>query len=254
VVDVYEVSNDSNRTLVSGPSGATWQVSLPGEATNPSSTGGDLPGESFRFVNGRAELQVPFPPGSRQLVLTYSIPVESSVPMSVGDPVATLEVLLEGTGSEVSGAGLVAEEPVSMDGRTFQRYRASNVAAGSSFAVELSRCACSPLGWVLPGFESSTWPIPANLGACFGVDAFEQLIVNRAADRKGATGHCVVRQQHADSSGQLADKLPFLFRFHGEVLARREIAGDIATAATTGKAACLVSRLVGKLLVGGFWP
>jgi hypothetical protein len=136
VVDVYEVSNDSNRTLVSGPSGATWQVSLPGEATNPSSTGGDLPGDSFRFVNGRAELQVPFPPGSRQLVLTYSIPVESSVPISVGDPVATLEVLLEGTGSEVSGAGLVAEEPVSMDGRTFQRYRASNVAAGSSFAVE----------------------------------------------------------------------------------------------------------------------
>jgi hypothetical protein len=136
VVDVYEVSNDSNRTLVTGAAGTTWHVTLPAEATNPSSTGGDLPGESFRFANGRAELLVPFPPGARQLVLTYAIPVESSVPIAITDPVGTLEVLLEGTGSEVSGAGLVAEEPVTMEGRTFQRYRAGNVAAGASFAVE----------------------------------------------------------------------------------------------------------------------
>lgn len=136
VVDVYEVSNDSSRTLVTGASGATWRVTLPDDATNVSSTGGDLPGDSFRFADGRAELMVPFPPGSRQLVLTYSIPVESSVPMAVNAPVASLEVLLEGTGSEVRGAGLVAEEPVSMEGRTFQRYRAADVAGGATFTVQ----------------------------------------------------------------------------------------------------------------------
>jgi hypothetical protein len=136
VVDVYEVANDSNRTLVAGSSGATWRVALPDEATNPSSAGTDLPGDSFRFLDGRAELLVPFPPGARQLVLTYSIPVESSVPIEVSDAVASLEVLLEGPGSEVSGAGLVAEEPVTMEGRTFQRYRAGNVPPGSSFAIQ----------------------------------------------------------------------------------------------------------------------
>lgn len=138
VVDVYEVANDSNRTLVAGAEGATWRVTLPDDATNPSSTGTDMPGDAFRFAGGRAELLVPFPPGSRQLVLTYSIPVESSVPMAVGEAVASLEVLLEGTGSEASGAGLVAEESVTMEGRTFQRYRAANVPAGSSFALEAS--------------------------------------------------------------------------------------------------------------------
>jgi hypothetical protein len=136
VVDVYEVANDSNRTLVTGAAGATWRLTLPDEARDPASTGGDLPGESFRFADGRAELLVPFPPGSRQLVLTYSIPVESSVAIPVHDPVASLEVLLEGAGSEVKGAGLVAEAPVSMEGRTFQRYRAADVATGASFSVE----------------------------------------------------------------------------------------------------------------------
>ena len=138
VVDVYEVSNDSSKTLVTGSSGGTWRVTLPDEASNPSSTGGELPDDSFRFANGRAELMVPFPPGSRQLVLTYSIPVESSVPIAVNEAVTSLEVLLEGTGSEIRGAGLVAEEPVSMEGRTFQRYRAASVPAGSSFTVETS--------------------------------------------------------------------------------------------------------------------
>ena len=136
MVDVYEVSNDSARTLVPGSSGTSWRLTLPGGATNPASTGGDLPGDSFRFVDGVAELQVPFAPGSRQLVLTYFLPVESRVSMEVREPVSALEVLLEGTGSEITGAGLVAEEPVSMEGRTFQRYRAANVSPGSSFAIQ----------------------------------------------------------------------------------------------------------------------
>jgi hypothetical protein len=136
VVDVYEVSNDSSRTLVTGASGPTWHVTLPPAARDPGSSGGDLPPEAFRFVNGRAELLVPFPPGARQVVLTYAIPVESSVPLMAAEPTASLEVLLEGSGATVSGAGLAAEAPVTMEGRTFQRFRASAVPAGASFAVE----------------------------------------------------------------------------------------------------------------------
>lgn len=136
VVDVYEVSNDSTRTLVTGASGAAWRIALPAGARDPGASGGDIPGEGFRFVNGQAELLVPFPPGTRQVVLTYAIPVESSVSMIVSEPVASLEVLLEGSGATVRGAGLAAEAPVSMEGRSFQRFRASAVPAGESFAVE----------------------------------------------------------------------------------------------------------------------
>ena len=38
-------------------------------------------------------------------------------------------------GATVSGAGLTAEDTVSMEGRTFQRFTASRVAAGEAFVV-----------------------------------------------------------------------------------------------------------------------
>jgi len=136
VVDVFEVANDSNRTLVAGAAGRTWRVTLPEGSRDPGSSGGDLPPEAFRFVDGNAELVVPFPPGGRQLVLTYAIPARESVTIPVVDEVSTLEVLLEGDGKgRVSGAGLIAEEPVSMEGRSFQRFTAAPVAAGASIVV-----------------------------------------------------------------------------------------------------------------------
>ena len=134
VVDVYEVANDSNRTLVAG-AGPTWRVKLPEGAREPGSTGGDLPPEAFRFSDGNADLLVPVPPGARQVVLTYAIPAGSRVAMPVTEGTSMLEVLVEGTGATVSGAGLTAEDTVSLEGRTFQRFTASRVAAGASFVV-----------------------------------------------------------------------------------------------------------------------
>lgn len=135
VVDVFEVANDSSRTLIAGDSGRTWRVALPPDAREPGSSGGDLPPDAFRFTAGHAELVVPFPPGSRQVVLTYAIPAREAVSIPVPDAVTNLEVLVEGTVGRVSGAGLSAEAPVSMEGRTFQRFTASPVAAGTSFVV-----------------------------------------------------------------------------------------------------------------------
>ena len=135
VVDVFEVANDSNRTLIAGASGATWRVALPRKARDFGSSGGDLPPDAFRFSLADAELLVPFPPGSRQLVLTYAIPATGSIDIPVVDATGTLEVLIEGTGGRVTGAGLTAEEPVSMEGRTFQRFTASPVSASSSFVI-----------------------------------------------------------------------------------------------------------------------
>jgi hypothetical protein len=135
VVDVLEVANDSTRTLVASPTGRTWRLTLPADATQPGSSGGDLPAEAFRFEGANADLTVPFPPGSRQLVITYAIPARRTVSIPMTDAVATLEVLVEGGGA-ATGAGLTREDQVSMEGRTFQRFTAASVPAGSSFAVE----------------------------------------------------------------------------------------------------------------------
>ena len=135
VVDVFEVANDSNRTLVAGAAGYTWRVRLPDAAREPGAGGGDLPPEAFRFTDGNGDLLVPFPPGSRQLVMQYAIPAGSRVTMPIADAVTTLEVLLEGRGVTVSGAGLTVEDTVSLEGRSFQRFTAAQVAAGASFEV-----------------------------------------------------------------------------------------------------------------------
>jgi hypothetical protein len=136
VVDVLEVANDSTRTLVANPTGRTWRLMLPAEATQAGSGGGDLPPEAIRFDGSNAELTVPFPPGSRQLVVTYAIPARRTVSIPLTDAVATLEVLVEGGGGAATGAGLTREDQVSMEGRTFERFTAASVPAGSSFAVE----------------------------------------------------------------------------------------------------------------------
>ena len=130
VVDVFEVANDSSRTRIAGSDGMTWRVALPREARDHGSSGGDLPAEAFRFTGGNAELLVAFPPGSRQVVLTYALPERGSIAVPV-DAMNSLEVLVEGAGARVTGAGLTTEDPVTMEGRTFQRYTASPVRAGS---------------------------------------------------------------------------------------------------------------------------
>jgi hypothetical protein len=112
-------------------------VALPRESRDFGSTGGELPPDAFRFSLADAELLVPVPPGSRQVVLSYTIP-SGSVDVPVGDATSMLEVLLEGGGGGgggVTGAGLTAEEPVSMEGRTFQRFTASSVRPGTTFEI-----------------------------------------------------------------------------------------------------------------------
>jgi hypothetical protein len=134
VVDVFEVANDSGRTLVGGPGGsATWSVRLPEGIRDPGASGGDMPPDAFRFTGGNAELVVPFPPGARQLVLTYGMPPGARLEVPMPGAVETLEVLVEGSGVEVSGVGLATEPPVTMEGRSFQRYLASP--PGGAFTI-----------------------------------------------------------------------------------------------------------------------
>lgn len=138
VVDVFELSNDSARTLVAaGGSDATWSVRIPDGVRDPQPGGGDLPPDAFRFVGNVASIDVPFPPGPRQLVLTYAVPVGQALTVPVDAATATLEVLVEGAGVEASGASLASADPVSLQGRTFQRYLGGPVPAGASFTLQV---------------------------------------------------------------------------------------------------------------------
>jgi hypothetical protein len=82
-----------------------------------------------------ASLLAPFPPGSRQVVLSYAIPPEGTVDVPVDAGTARLEVLVEGGGVTLGGSTLAAEAPVTMEGRTFQRFVGGPVTTDASFSL-----------------------------------------------------------------------------------------------------------------------
>lgn len=152
VIEVFEISNDSNVTAVAGEGAAehpTFTALLPADARAVTVGQGDIPAGAVTFHAGRAQVYAPFAPGLKQLSLSYALPA-SAFPLSV--PVdrsaVVFEVLLEEPTGEASGAGLALVDPVSVEGRTFRRFLAENVEANAVVRVAL------PAG---PGPRRSIW-------------------------------------------------------------------------------------------------
>ena len=141
VIEVFEISNDSSVTAVAGTGAAehpTFTALLPADARAASVGQGDVPAGAVTFRHGRALVFAPFAPGLKQLSIAYALPASAfplSVPMTTSAVV--LEVLLEEATGEASGGGLVLVDPVSVEGRTFRRFLAENVAASAVVRVAL---------------------------------------------------------------------------------------------------------------------
>ncbi len=139
VVEIFELSNDSLRTLVS-PDGddanPTWTLALPLTAREVKTGQGDLPTDAFVQARGRVSLYAALAPGLKQFSLSYLID-EGDFPLTlpIDGGAVVLEVLLEEPDARVTGAALVATEPLTLEGRRFQRYLAQDVRAGDTIVV-----------------------------------------------------------------------------------------------------------------------
>jgi hypothetical protein len=78
VVDVFELGNDSLRTLVqgrdsSGTAQATWRIPLPEGALNAAvmRDAGDIAPSAVTVTNGEAAVFAPFAPGLKQLAVVF---------------------------------------------------------------------------------------------------------------------------------------------------------------------------------------
>ena len=139
VVEVYELANDSSRTLVAPDSTRpTWTALVPELATDFRVGEGDISAQAITLEPGRVHVVAPFAPGIRQLSFAYRLP-PASFPVSLPAeyPIGTLEVLLEDSLATASGAGLIEENPVSVEGRTFRRYLAQQVAPNAVVRVSV---------------------------------------------------------------------------------------------------------------------
>ncbi len=164
VVDVFELGNDSMRTLVqgresSGQMRATWRMPLPEGAINAAvmRDAGDIAAAAVTVTNGEAAVFAPFAPGMKQLALRYEIPAaHDSLTIPLVESTGVLEVLLEESDAHASGGGLAPKGPVTVDGRSLNRFLAQDVASSAVLTIALPRAQSSS--------SSRTWLI-AVLGA-----------------------------------------------------------------------------------------
>jgi hypothetical protein len=133
MVEVWELSNDTTATLVQRDSTTpVWTTSLPSGATDFSGGEGDVSAASVRATGGRVQLNAPFGPGVKQLSYSYSLPPNVfPLTLKADAPTVVMEVLVEEPGAQVTGTNLRSMAAATTGGRTFKRFLAQDVPAGS---------------------------------------------------------------------------------------------------------------------------
>ncbi|MBM3907425.1 MAG: hypothetical protein FJ363_04995 [Gemmatimonadetes bacterium] len=138
IIEVYELSNDGTQTRVAaGDGGATWEGRLLDGAERAQVGRTDFSGGAVRFDGGRVRLSAPIAPGLKQLSFSYDVPRESAYTLTVDDSTDVLEVLVEDSLGRATGGRLAAAGPAKVEGRTFARYLAQDVAGGTAISIEV---------------------------------------------------------------------------------------------------------------------
>jgi hypothetical protein len=122
---------------VRGTDGApVWSAILPASAREFANGPPELTTETVMFMDGRAASVAPFPPGLKRFAFTYELPRDAfPVSLPIRDSTTVLEVLIEDPTATVTGAGLAAASPTTLNGRTFQHFRAQDVAPASVIGI-----------------------------------------------------------------------------------------------------------------------
>ncbi|MGV3710070.1 MAG: hypothetical protein ACO1Q7_14635 [Gemmatimonas sp.] len=141
VIEVFELSNDSMKTLSSGDEKSgkpTWSIGIPNVARDVKANEGEISAAAFSYENNRVSILSAIAPGIKQVSFSYRIPNEA-FPMSfeLEGGATVMEVLLEDPNGTVTGAGLVSTNPQAIENRTFRRFLAQDVPAGAVIDVNM---------------------------------------------------------------------------------------------------------------------
>jgi hypothetical protein len=139
VVEVFELSNDSSVTLVSPAASGdrpTWHMNIPAGAEGVRAGQGDVSADAVTVVHNDFEVFAPIAPGLKQISFTYTLP-SSAFPLArtSAATVSVMEILLEEPTARAEAPRLREVDPVSIQGRTFRRFIAQDVPAGSAARV-----------------------------------------------------------------------------------------------------------------------
>ncbi len=141
VIEVFELSNDSLRTLVATDTTSpmpTWSISVPASALDVRANEGEISPDAFVAGPGRVSVYAPIAPGIKQVAFSYKVP-NSSFPlqMRAEGGAVVFEVLLEEPEGFVTGKGFANVDPVTLEGRTFRRFLSQDVQPNAELIIEL---------------------------------------------------------------------------------------------------------------------
>jgi hypothetical protein len=138
VVEVFEVANEGEATVVSDGTRPTWQMAVPAQAQDFRLVSGEISPEAVTADSAAVRVFAPIAPGIKQLSFSYSMPI-AGFPMTLplGAPSPLLEVLVEGGEGSASGAALAPSDTVQIEGRTFRRFLASDAPASGVVRITM---------------------------------------------------------------------------------------------------------------------
>lgn len=142
VIEVYELSNDSIRTLIAADTAlrsATWSVNIPAGARDFRVNETELSSDALVLRDDTVLAFSPFSPGLSQVSFSYTLPA-AAFPLSfvTEAPVDVLEVLLEDAIGNVVSDGVTNVGNVNIEGRAFHRFLAQDLPAGHSVLIDLA--------------------------------------------------------------------------------------------------------------------
>jgi hypothetical protein len=147
-LDIVQVSNAGTRTRVSADSLApTWRMRLPAGVTGLEVGESDVSPGAVRLEGGELVVAAPFPPGEKQIVVSYLLPRGRRLRIPIDQPTARLELLVEDSGAAPVG-GLRVAEPMAIEGRAFQRFSADRLGAGASPELRFGPGLARELWWL----------------------------------------------------------------------------------------------------------
>ena len=150
VLDIVQVGNPGETTRVPRDSTTpTWHMKLPRGIASFQVGEGDVPTSAVVQAGDSLVVTAPFPPGLKQVVVTYVVPRDlATLRVPLDQPTLRLELLVEDSSASASGANLVAADPLTIQGRRFRRFSASDIPVGETVQITFGTAGARNLGWL----------------------------------------------------------------------------------------------------------
>jgi len=139
VLDIFQVHNPGTTTRVAPDTNqATWRTRLPAGIADFVLGESDISPAAVRRIGDELLVDAPFPPGDKQVLVTYTLPRDArEVRIPLDQATARLDILVEDGTTSAAGPGVQAGPPLEIQGRRFRRFGAERVAAGTQVTLRL---------------------------------------------------------------------------------------------------------------------